>query len=72
MNFEQWKTERDKCISCRHHIIHDDPGQDKPGTILRCQKFKQRGRTGMMYCIDARSEEDKCGIGAVGYEVPGV
>ncbi len=70
MNFEQWKTERAKCLACKHHRQIDDPGQDKPGTILRCQKFKQRGRSGMLYCIDARAEEDKCGFEGKGYEVP--
>lgn len=68
MNFEQWKTERAKCLACKHHRQIDDPGQDKLGTILRCQKFKQRGRSGTLYCIDARSDETKCGRNANGFE----
>lgn len=69
MDYITWRQEREKCLSCRHHVRLTDPGQDKPGTILRCQKFKQRGRSGMLYCIDARSEEDKCGFEGKGYEV---
>lgn len=57
MDYKTWQVERGKCLLCKHHVIMDDKDQDKPGTIMRCSRHKQRGRTGMMYCIDARTEK---------------
>lgn len=69
MNFEQWTEARQQCIRCTHCQVHDDPRQDKPGTILRCAAFGPiSGRGKLMYCIDARSEADKCGTGADRFE----
>jgi hypothetical protein len=61
MNYSKWKTEQAKCESCRHGLVEDDPQQDIPGTILRCDLFRlstySRRR---MFALYAR-EEDKCG-----------
>lgn len=66
MDYKTWVIERGKCLLCRHHIILNDPGQDKPGTIMRCTKHPQRGSKHGMYAIDARTE--RCGVEAKDWE----
>lgn len=66
MNYQTWQKERLKCEQCKHSRREDDPKQDKPGTIMRCELFLS-GRGMNAYCIDARSDE-RCGVEAVRFE----